>query len=588
MENWVEIQAAGDEHRLADRFGISPITARILLNRGINEEGIKSFLSPSLNDFHDPFMLSGMERVVLLVKEALKAGSKIRIIGDYDVDGITATLIFYKGLTFFGGDVDCVIPHRIEDGYGINQKLIDNAASDGRDMIITCDNGIAAFDEVKHAKDLGLQIIVTDHHEVPYEENEGIKSYRIPEADAVVDPKLPDDEYPFKGICGAFVAYKVIWAMGVTDGIFDTPGFQDLMGELTEFAALATVCDVMELKDENRSLVSFGTRLMARSRNAGLSALIEETGLKGKVLTPYHLGFVIGPCLNASGRLDTSLRALSLFTETDPDSIRAKARDLCDLNEERKAMTQEWTQKALETVEAAGYPDKVIVLYLKGCHESLAGIIAGKVRERFVRPTYVLTDAENGIKGSGRSIDAYDMYEGLTKVSDLLSKFGGHKLAAGVSMDPINLEAFRKRLNDDAKLSEEDFKETVRVDAELSFCRADMALMRELNRLQPYGVGNPTPVFKTEVTILSGFLIGKNKNFAKYKVLGDDKRTYEMVFFGNITAMEEYVRSKCGEASASLIHTGRDVSIPMEVLYTAEINTFKGTQSVQFQLKYYR
>ncbi|MCR5279148.1 MAG: single-stranded-DNA-specific exonuclease RecJ [Lachnospiraceae bacterium] len=574
FEKWVELHTDADIEYISRKYGISSVVAKILSHRDVTEEGIRSFLSPSLNDFHDPFMLYGMERVVLAIKDALLEQGRIRIIGDYDVDGICSTYILYRGLRFFGGNVDCVIPHRIADGYGINMRIIERAQKDGVGTIITCDNGISASEEVKKARDVGMRVIVTDHHEVPYEESEAGRTYRVPDCDGLVDPKLPEDEYPFKGICGAFVAYKVIMALAGSEGCEATKEFQSLKDEFTELAALATVCDVMELKDENRSLVVNGMKLMEHSGNIGIRSLIEKTGLTGRKITAYMLGFVLGPCINASGRIASPLKSLALIAEPDPNEASKKAAELTELNNARKEMTAEWAEKAFKMLESAGITDKVIVVYLPGCHESLAGIIAGRIREKYVRPTYVLTDSGDGlIKGSGRGIEAYDMYEGLIKAEPLLVKFGGHKLAAGVTLKAENLDAFRTCLNENCRLTDEDCKETVRVDARLPLYRADMALAREIARLEPFGTGNETPLFMGKgLKLTLACVMGKSKNAAKYRATEEDGLSYEMLYFGDFTGL----------------NTAIENSDSIDVLYTLSINEFRGKESVQLIIKHFR
>ncbi|MBO7357518.1 MAG: single-stranded-DNA-specific exonuclease RecJ, partial [Lachnospiraceae bacterium] len=446
----------------------------------VSKEEVLNFLHFDEKILHDPFLLPGMDRVIFVLKEKISAGKKIRIIGDYDVDGISATFILYKGLKYFGADCDYVIPHRIEDGYGINIKLIENAVNDGVDTIITCDNGIAAATQTDFANEKGITMLITDHHEVPFEEESGIKRYIIPKAQAVTDPKLPDSKYPFEGICGAMVAYKLILAYASKEDGLDAVSFSKLKEELLEFAGIATVCDVMELRDENRYVVKKALNAVANSRNLGLKSLLKVTGTEGKVLSAFHFGFVIGPCLNASGRLDTSLKALELFLCEDEEEALAKAEELKNLNEERKYMTLTEAEKAFQIVDSMEEIPDVVVIYLPECHESLAGIIAGRVREKYVRPTFVLTKTEKGLKGSGRSIEAYDMYEGLNKVKDLLSKFGGHKMAAGISLEEANLDKFIKRINEESNLSKDDFVDSLRIDMELPFRYADLNLAKEL------------------------------------------------------------------------------------------------------------
>lgn len=590
MEKWVEIRRSGDFIDIANKLSVSPITARILRNRELKDiKEMEAYLSPLSGKLNDPMLLKGMKRVICVLKEKINANAKIRIIGDYDVDGICATYILFKGLTFFGADADYVIPHRIEDGYGINIKLIKDAYDAGRDTIITCDNGIAALKETDYANSLGLTMLVTDHHEVPYVMENGNREFKLPEADGIVDPKMPGETYPFTGICGAYVAFQTVVAYATENGLSENAEFMRLKEELLEFAALATVCDVMELKGENRTLVIQGMKFMEHSKNLGLSMLIRATGMEGRVLTPYHLGFVIGPCLNASGRLDTSLRALSLFTETDEEQALSKAEDLRTLNEERKAMTLSETEKAFGIVDSQEKLDKVLVVYLPDCHESLAGIIAGRVREKYTRPTFVITKTKEGLKGSGRSVDAYDMYEGLNTVSEYLTKFGGHKLAAGISLKEEDLEAFTAEINEKCVLRDEDFFELVRIDMELPFEYATINLARELERLEPFGNGNDKPLFALRnVKILNGRLLGSKGNASKYRVLAPSGRTYEMVYFGDVKSFAEDIGKIYGDEAKEKIHTGQNVEITLDVLYEISINTYRGVDSVQLLLKHYR
>lgn len=591
MEKWVEIRRPADFKKMASEYGISPIVARILRNRElISPSEINAYLSPGVDALHDPMMLNGMDRVIFVLKDKIKNKFPIRIIGDYDVDGICSTYILHKGLTFFGAVTDYVIPHRVEDGYGINAKLIKDAFDADIDTIVTCDNGISAFEQTEYARGLGMTMVITDHHEVPFDIDEkGEKIYKIPNADAIVDPKLPDCTYPFSGICGAYVAFQTVCAYAMDAGLSKDKGFLELKSELMEFAALATVCDVMELKDENRSLVYCGSKNMMNSKNTGMRALINVTGMQDRVLTPYHMGFVIGPCLNASGRLDTSLRALELFLEKDPDEAVKKAEALKALNEERKEMTLRETEKAFSIVDSMEKPDKVLVVYLPDCHESLAGIIAGRVREKYVRPTFVITKTDKGLKGSGRSIDAYDMYEGLTKVKEHLSKFGGHKLAAGISLTEDTPDAFRKAINDTCTLEDKDFCETLRIDMELPFEYGDLSLARELLKLEPFGVGNEKPLFALRhVTIVSGCRMGKNRNVGKYKVRNDAGRIYDLIYFGDLDAFEDFVAGIYDENTAMRLHSNEPVEVVLDICYQLEINSYRGNDSVQIQMKHYR
>ncbi len=589
-EQWILVRKGGDYVKMGKKLGVSPVVARIMKNRGLEDvEEMKHFLEPSLCDMHSPKLFKGMNILVKVMTERMKAGAKIRIIGDYDVDGISSTYILYRGLTFLGADCDYRIPHRVNDGYGINIRLIDEAHSDGIDTIITCDNGISAREQTEHANDLGMTMVITDHHEVPFEIIDGEKRFLLPNADAIVDPKLPGDTYPFSGICGAVVAYKVILELAEAMGREGEPEFKVLMSELTENAAIATVCDVMELKDENRTIVREGLKLLRRSKNMGMRALIKANGIEDKALTPYHLGFILGPCLNASGRLDTAEKAMELLLCNDPQLAEAKAVELKEINEKRKQMTLEETGKAIDQVLSKGEIDKVLVVFLPDCHESLAGIIAGKVRERFSRPSFVLTRTENGLKGSGRSIDAYDMYEGLTAVSEELSKFGGHKLAAGISLSEDRLENFTKKLNDNCSLTEDDFKEVVKIDMELPLQYANLDLCNDLEKLEPCGTGNERPLFaRTNVTFISGRRMGSSGRAAKYRVTDEGNKVYEVTYFGDIDAFEEYVKSVYGEEKAILLHSDMLVNISLDICFQVGINTYRGAESAQITMKYFR
>ncbi len=593
MEKWVEIRKSGDFNKTAKECGISPITARILRNKDlVSSQEISEYLSPVGVSLNSPFDLNGMDRVIFYLKGKIKENKKIRIIGDYDVDGICSTFILHKGLSFFKADCDYCIPHRIEDGYGINIKLIKEAYEAGRDTIITCDNGISAKEQTDYAHSLNMTMLITDHHEVPFETDGNNKTYIIPDAEAIVDPHLPDCNYNFKGICGAYVAFQVILALAIDSGVENNKDFILLKEELLEFVSLATVCDVMELKNENRSLVKQGLKYMEKSKNKGLKALLEVTGMTGFTLTPYHLGFVIGPCLNASGRLDTSLRAMDLFLEEDYETALKKADNLKALNEERKDMTISETEKAFKIVDEYEKLPDILVVYLPNCHESLAGIIAGRVREKYSRPAFVVTKTENGLKGSGRSIEAYDMFEGLnaSNVKGLLSKFGGHKLAAGISLESEEkLALFTKALNENSKLTEDDFCEIVKIDMELPLDYASLALALELKRLEPYGVGNDKPLFALRsLTFISGYRIGKNKNVGKYKVRDEFGRIYEMIYFGDLDALENYVASIYDDTTSFNFHSGNRINVVLGVCYQLDINSYKGNDSAKLILKYYR
>ncbi len=592
MEKWIEITKPGDYKSLSKEYGISPIILRILRNRDyITKEEIDEYLFPSVSSLNDPFLLDGMEQVVSVLKRKIEEKKKIRIIGDYDVDGVASSYILYRGITFFGGVCDYDIPHRIQDGYGINDRLILDAYNAGADTIITCDNGIAAYKQTEYAHSLGLTMIITDHHEVPYEMKDGKKEYILPNADALIDPHTPDSKYPFKGICGAYVAFQTILALAISEGVNESKPFLNLREELLEFTGLATVCDVMELKDENRFLVKEASRLMRFSKNVGLSALIKATEMEGRTLTPYHFGFVIGPCVNAAGRLESAKKAMELFLETNPLRAKEKATELVALNETRKNETAKETERALQELESLDKLPDVIVSFRPDCHESLAGIIAGKIKEHFNHPAFVVTKTEGGLKGSGRSIEAYNMFEGLSnlKVSKYLKKFGGHKLAAGISLDEENLDDFIKALNETASLTEDDFCKVVKIDMALPFNYASLELAKLIQNLEPFGTGNEKPLFAVNsLTFIKGNRIGKNRNVGKYKVLDEHGRGYDLIYFGNLDALEDYIREIYDEKTANEFHSGKAMKVVLGVCYRIEVNVYNGTESVQLQMTNYR
>lgn len=595
MAKWMVTAKRADFNQIARDYGITPVLARIMRNRDVVEpEEIRRFLEGSKKDLYDPGLLKDMEKAVSIILQKVKEGAAIRIIGDYDVDGICAAYILLRGITALGGKADRVIPHRIRDGYGLNEGLIEEAGKDGVDTIITCDNGIAAAPQTAFAKELGMTVVITDHHEVPFEETEGGKHYLLPEADAIVDPKQPGCEYPFPQICGAVVAYKLLQALfeSAWKGTEREEKGQAVLEELLPFAALATVCDVMELRDENRILVKAGLKAMETTGNPGLKALLEVNGIAGKELTPYHAGFIIGPCLNATGRLDTAVRALQLFEEKEWKEAVTIAADLKSLNDSRKIMTEEGVERAIRKVEEGGLrDDPVLVVYLPDCHESLAGIIAGKLKEKFWKPAFVLTDGEEGIKGSGRSIEAYSMYEELTKCKELFSRFGGHKMAAGLSLAKgRDAESFRRMINQNCTLSQEDFEQVVHIDVPMPLSYADKTFIKELALLEPFGVGNPKPLFaQKNVSLIQGRIIGKNKNVGKYRIADEEGNTYEMIYFGDLEQWNSFLTQRFGrKVTDELYHSGlRQKEAAVAIAYYPDINSYAGRESVQIVMQYY-
>lgn len=593
MAKWMVAAKKADFNQIAEKYKITPVLARIMRNRDmINEEEIERFLKGTVEDLYDPFLLKDMEKAVSIILAKIKEGAAIRIIGDYDVDGICSTYILLTGITALSGKTDRVIPHRIKDGYGLNENLIREAKEDGIDTIITCDNGIAAAPQITLAKELGMTVIVTDHHEVPFEEEDGEKHYILPDAAAVIDPKQADCSYPFPQICGAVVAYKLVEALIQSSVESDSDKGQKLLNELLPFAALATVCDVMELRDENRIIVKQGLKQMPDTENPGLKALLQVNGIEEKEITPYHAGFIIGPCLNATGRLDTAARALSLFETKDRKEAVTIASDLKSLNDSRKKMTEEGVEAAIKQVEESSLKeDRVLVVYLPDCHESLAGIIAGKVREKFGKPAFVLTKGEEGIKGSGRSIEAYSMYDEMTHCKELFTRYGGHKMAAGLSLaGEEEMKKLRESLNRNCTLTDEDFEEIVHIDVPMPLSYANKSFIRELSLLEPFGVGNPKPLFaQKNVSVLSGKILGKNKNVGKYQIADEEGNHYDMIYFGDLEKWNAFLLEKAGEEARQRLYQGRlrigELSISMA--YYPDINYFAGKESVQIVMQHY-
>lgn len=571
MERWVLLRKGADFEAISKKFHISPRLASLIRNRDvIGDEAINQYLNGTIAELYDGMQMKGMPQAVEILTEKIRDREKIRVIGDYDCDGINATYILLEGLEKLGAKVDSDIPDRIKDGYGLNQHLIDRAHEDGIDTIITCDNGIAAAKEIEYGKALGMTIIVTDHHEVPYKENEAGRRYILPPADAVVDQRQEGCEYPFKGLCGAAVAYKLVEALCEANG-------QDVadLDYLLENVAIATVADVMDLTEENRILVKQGLEMLKRTSNLGLRALIQCIGLEGKKIQAYHIGFILAPCLNASGKLDTAKRALALLrakTEREADML---AGDLKALNESRRDMTDRVVDEAMAKVEQTDIRgDKVLVIYLPDCHESLAGLVAGRVRENYYRPVFVLTDSEDGVKGSGRSIESYSMYEELTGCGDLLTKFGGHPMAAGLSLDKENVEKFKRRLNDQCTLSEEELTEKVVIDMELPFTAITEQFIEELEYMEPFGKGNTKPVFAARgVFVQHVKIIGKNKNVAKATAIDAAGNRMEAICFHDAQEFAKQCERNNGK---------------MSITFYPGINEFRGERQIQIVITHYR
>lgn len=585
MEKWYVTAKRADFEQIAKEFGISPVVARIIRNRDVAEtSAIRKFLSGNKKDLYDPMLLKDMESGCTLLLRAIEEKKRIRVIGDYDVDGICATHILCTGLQQAGAVVDTVIPHRMKDGYGLNAHLIQEASENNIEVLVTCDNGIAAAEQIALAKELGMEVVVTDHHEVPFAEENGIRKEILPPADAVINPRQEDCPYPFKGICGALVAMKVVQFLFRKK---EPEKEQEILEQYLPFAALATVCDVMELLDENRIVVKEGLKGLRLFPCPGLRALMQVNGLEPMRLNAYHLGFVLGPCMNATGRLDTAGRALQLLAGTDRAEAMNLAAELKELNDSRKTMTAKGVEEAHEILKEQGLlQDKVLVVYLPDCHESLAGIIAGRLREAYNKPVFVLTDSEDGVKGSGRSVDAYHMYEEMVKCKECFEKFGGHKMAAGLSMKKENISLLRKRLNDGCNLTEEDTLRKVHIDVPMPLSYAEMELAAQLELLEPFGVGNPKPLFaQKDVIFVRGKKIGAGQQAAKYTVLDDRGRQKELVFFGNMEAFHDFLEQRYGKEAVKALYEGKGCAFQINITYQLGIHVYRGMESVQIVMQ---
>lgn len=569
MEKWMVYNKKADFQKIGSEFGIDPVIARLIRNRDIQDmKEIRSYLYGTLAEIPSPWKMKDMERAVQILQKKITQKKKIRIIGDYDIDGVTATCILLKGLKRLNANVDTYIPDRVKDGYGMHEQLIDKALEDGIDTILTCDNGIAAAAEIEYAKKEGLTVIVTDHHDIPFRDTEDGRIWIIPKADAVVNPKQNDCLYPNKNICGAVVAWKLIWALYERLGIDS-----DEIWDFLELAAIATVGDVMDLQGENRIIVKEGLKKLSSTSFEGLKALICVNNLEGAEITAYHVGFVIGPCINASGRLDTAARSLELLLADNMEDAMKLADDLYDLNQSRKAMTEQGKEQAIQSIEENNLgKDRVLVVYLPDCHESLAGIIAGRIREAYNKPVFVLTKGSDGVKGSGRSIEAYSMYEELVKCSDLLMQFGGHPMAAGLSMEEKNVELFRRRLNDNCTLTEQDLIPQIMIDVPMPISYLSKKLTEQLKVLEPFGKGNSKPLFAQKNLRAVGIRVfGRNRNVAKMLLIDENGIKMDAVYFGEAQEFVDFVQA-------------HDT---ISVTYYPEINVFQGRENLQVVIKNY-
>lgn len=574
MSQWIMKRKGGDYKAVAKELNIDPLLVRLLLNRNIDTlQAMDEYLYAGRDSLYSFTLLSGINDAKEIILDKVKSKAKIRVIGDYDVDGVCATAILLKGLKFIGADVDHYIPNRFKDGYGLNVSIIESAKADGVDTIITCDNGISAFSQVNLAKEYGMTVIVTDHHEVPFEEVNGEKKYIIPEADAVVDPKLPDDQYPFKEICGAFVAYKLIESL-CTDS--------ELLDELIQYAALATVADVMDLISENRILLKTGIELINSKPSVGLKALIELNDIKN--LSAYHFGFILGPSINAAGRLEDADYALSLLMENDAKKAVELAERLKSLNERRKEITEKNTEEAIEKIENSDLINhKVIVAALDDCHEGVIGIVAGRLKEKYVKPVLVVTKHDGVYKGSGRSIDNYNLYEEINRIGDLFIKYGGHKGAAGFSFEFDKLDAIREALNSNCTLTESDFVKKFYIDGDIPFSYCSLNFVSQLNLLEPFGNGNESVVFaRNDVTILSARFFGQERMVGKYKILDGEGKHQELVLFRRNDEFKEFLTDRYGLDETNRLFDGGTVNMPVTIAYYPSINEYNGYKTVQF------
>lgn len=584
MEKWFIQTKKADFHQIGKKYGIDPVIARIIRNRDIvHEDEIDMFLNGTLNNLHSPWLMKDMEKAVKIISEKIEQNKKIRVIGDYDIDGVNATYILLKGLSRCGAIVDTDIPDRMKDGYGINESLIDSAIEAQIDLVITCDNGIAAINQIAYAKQKGITVIITDHHDIPYEEIEGIRKEIYPMADAIINPKQSECHYPFDRICGAVVALKLVQALFE---VYQIP--EKEWHPLIENAAMATVGDVMDLVNENRIIVKEGLKRISKTSNKGLSSLLSLNGLEGDI-SSYHIGFVIGPCINAGGRLDTAKRALELLSSESIEEAGRLAGDLKSLNDSRKELTLKGLEEALHIIETTNLKnDKVLIVYLPDCHESLAGIIAGRIRENYNKPVIVFTDAHECAKGSGRSIEAYNMFEELSKFKDLFLKFGGHPMAAGLSLPKENIDLLREKLNQETTLTKEDFVAKILIDVPMPIHYITEQLVKQLEILEPFGKANEKPTFaEKNLKIITARILGKNQNVLKLLIQNEDGCKMDAMFFGNIEQFNSFLTLKYGEAELNKMYAGKENQIRLSITYYPSINEYNGNKSIQVIIKNY-
>lgn len=578
-EKWLLRNKKVDLKAMSEKYKISQLLCKLMVNRDIIDENIiNSYINPIYKYLHSPKTMKDVVIAVDIIKRKIQENKKIRIIGDYDVDGIISVFILYTALKKCGANVDYEIPDRIKDGYGINENIVKAAYDEGVDTIITCDNGISAIDQIQYAKDLGLTVIVTDHHDVPFIEEDGVRTFLSSQADAIINPKQIECEYKFKSICGAGVAFKLMEALYEEIGMDKEECYK-----LIEFVAIATVCDVVDLIDENRIFVKNGLEMLNNSKNIGINALKKACGLEDKEITAYHLGFVIGPCLNASGRLDSAKKGLELLLMEDDEEAKNLAQEIVDLNDARKNMTKEGVDRAVNIIDSTDINnDKILVVYIPDIHESLAGIVAGRVKEKYNKPTIILTKSEEGVKGSARSIEEYNMFEGLLACKELLDKFGGHPMAAGLSLQEDKVDELRKALNNKCELTDEDLTRKIMIDSSLPLEYLNLHLIEELNVLEPFGKGNSKPVFGVrDAKITKAILLGKDKNVLKLKLLTNNNITIDAMIFNDLENFESKIIEKYGNEELDNLYNKSNNNIPMDFTFYPSINEWNGNKSIQ-------
>lgn len=578
-EKWLLRNKKVDLKAMSEKYKISQLLCKLMVNRDIIDENIiNSYINPVYKYLHSPKTMKDVVIAVDIIKRKIQENKRIRIIGDYDVDGIISVFILYTALKKCGANVDYEIPDRIKDGYGINENIVKAAYDEGVDTIITCDNGISAIDQIQYAKDLGLTVIVTDHHDVPFIEEDGVRTFLSSQADAIINPKQIECEYKFKSICGAGVAFKLMEALYEEIGMDKEECYK-----LIEFVAIATVCDVVDLIDENRIFVKNGLEMLNNSKNIGINALKKACGLEDKEITAYHLGFVIGPCLNASGRLDSAKKGLELLLMEDDEEAKNLAQEIVDLNDARKNMTKEGVDRAINIIDSTDINnDKILVVYIPDIHESLAGIVAGRVKEKYNKPTIILTKSEEGVKGSARSIEEYNMFEGLLACKELLDKFGGHPMAAGLSLQEDKVDELRKALNNKCELTDEDLTRKIMIDSSLPLEYLNLHLIEELNVLEPFGKGNSKPVFGVrDAKITKAMLLGKDKNVLKLKLLTNNNITIDAMIFNDLENFESKIIEKYGNEELDNLYNKSNNNIPMDFTFYPSINEWNGNKSIQ-------